>query len=582
MSLRRLIPFATIALVAVPLIALPARAQAPAAQAPAARPAPAPIVSGPPKSYKPTMAVPNPTVTGPIAVHGKPGDATHDYPWMSTMHNLAGVGYVEEEFFFDGTARQFTTAANPQISPETAKYRSRMIVRRPKDMKQFNGTVLAEWQNVTAGYDLDAMWNGAFEHITRAGYIWVGITSQRVGVEGNATEKNGLRLWSPTRYGTLNIVNDNYSYDIFAQGMQAIKSPKGVNVLGGVTPKTVVAMGASQSAGRLGTYINSLHGYLGGPVDAYLIMIGGSLMRDDISVPVFQLYSETEIRAGAQKADTDLYRHWEVAGASHSTRRSAMNSGPLTKRDSAQRPPPSCKYPTWPRVPMNEVLGAVYDKVGAWAHDGPPPPKAPLIQRDANGPVRDAHGNALGGIRLAEFDPAVALNSRDNSGSQFCNLYGRYEPFSDAVIAQLYPTHAAYVAAAKASNAANLKAGFIVAADAKVSDERAEQSIFGYGYPCAAACLAGQDLVDSTYFFLGLNPKRNAFGARMAAIVRTIAAGDKAGGAAKAAADRKARGDLEAWVTDLSAMAGRGQISQTILAELGTGANAILKALPPA
>ena len=121
----------------------------------------------------------------------------------------------------------------------------------------------------------------------------------------------------------------------------------------------------------------------------------------------------------------------------------------------------------------------------------------------------------------------MALNSRDNSGSQFCNLYGRYEPFSDAVIAQLYPTHAAYVAAAKASNAANLKAGFIVAADAKVSDERAEQSIFGYGYPCAAACLAGQDLVDSTYFFLGLNPKRNAFGARMAAIVRTIAAGDK-------------------------------------------------------
>jgi hypothetical protein len=440
--------------------------------------------------------------------------------------------------------------------------------------------VLAEWQNVTAGYDLDAMWNGALEHITKNGYVWAGITSQRVGVEGNATEKNGLRLWSPTRYGTLNIVNDNFSYDIFAQGMQAIKNPKGVNVLGGVTPKTVVAMGASQSAGRLGTYINTLHGYLGGPVDAYLIMIGGSLQRDDISVPVFQLYSETEIRAGTQKADNDIYRHWEVAGASHSTRRSAMNSGPLTKRDSAQRPPPACTYPTWPRVPMNAVLGAVYDQVSRWAHDGPQPAKAPLIRRDASGPVRDARGNVLGGIRLAEFDPAVALNSRDNGGSQFCNLYGRYEPFSDAVIAQLYPTHQAYVAKAKAANAANLKAGYIDAADAAVSNQRAEQSIFGYGYVCAAACHAGQDLVDSTYYYLGLNPERDAYGTRAATIVRNIAAGAKAGGAAQAAANAKARRDIETWTADLSAMAGRGKISSTVLSELATGANAVLKALP--
>ena len=229
---------------------------------------------------------------------------------------------------------------------------------------------------------------------------------------------------------------------------------------------------------------------------------------------------------------------------------------------------------------MNAVLGAVYDQVSRWARDGVPPAKAPLVQRDASGPVRDARGNVLGGIRLAEFDPAVALNSRDNAGTQFCNLYGRYEPFSDAVIAQLYPSHDAYVKAVNARTDANLKAGYIVAADAKVSRDRAAQSIFGYGYPCAAACHAGQDLVDSTYFYLGLSPQRDAFGSRMATIVRNIAAGDKAGGAAEAAANAKARRDIERWVADLSAMAGRGQISPTILSELGTGANAVLKALP--
>ena len=38
-------------------------------------------------------------------------------------------------------------------------YRTRVIVRRPVSADDFNGTVLVEWQNVTAGYDLDALWN---------------------------------------------------------------------------------------------------------------------------------------------------------------------------------------------------------------------------------------------------------------------------------------------------------------------------------------------------------------------------------------------------------------------------------------
>jgi hypothetical protein len=518
-------------------------------------------------------------VSGPIAVRGKSGDGNRNYPWMSTMHNLAAVGYVEEEFFFEGTAREFSPGANAQPTG-TTPYKSRILVRRPRDMSKFNGTVLAEWQNVTAGFDLDAMWNGAFEHIIRSNYVWVGISAQRVGLEGNATDKNGLKQWSPARYGTLNIPNDNFSYDIFAQGMQALDNPQGTNLLGGAKPRTIIAMGASQSAGRLATYINSLHPQLGGPVDAYLIMIGGSLTRDDINVPVFSLYSETEVRAGNVKPDNDVYRHWEVAGASHSTRRSSMNSGPTIRRDGAMRPPPSCTYPTWPRVPMNHVLGAVYDQVTRWAQGGPAPPRAPLVERNAQGAVRDAKGNVLGGIRLAEFDPATARNSSDNGGTQFCNLYGRYEPFSDAVIAQLYPTHEAYVAAARARTDANLRAGYIVEADARESRARAEQSVFGYGYPCAAACKAGQDLVDSTYYYLGVSPRRDEFGSRMATIVRNIAAGDKAGGAAEAAANAKARRDIERWTADLSAMAGRGQVSATVLGELGTGANAILRALP--
>ena len=54
-------------------------------------------------------------------------------------------------------------------------------MRRPVDATDFNGTVLMEWQNVTAGYDLDALWNPL--HTTRAGYAWIGVSAQRVGVD---------------------------------------------------------------------------------------------------------------------------------------------------------------------------------------------------------------------------------------------------------------------------------------------------------------------------------------------------------------------------------------------------------------
>src|SRR5262245_11948366 len=58
-------------------------------------------------------AVPNPLVTGPIPATVAPGNALRDYPWLSTMHNLSAVGYVEEEFFVEGTARRFNTAGLP-------------------------------------------------------------------------------------------------------------------------------------------------------------------------------------------------------------------------------------------------------------------------------------------------------------------------------------------------------------------------------------------------------------------------------------------------------------------------------------
>ena len=176
------------------------------------------LVLAGPNAIAQSKAGANPTVTGPILARAPLGDPSHDYPWMTGLHNLAAVGYVEEEYFYEGAASRFDTAAGQpaSVAGTGQRYKTRMIIRRPISARKFNGVVLAEWENVTAGYDLDAMWGGGFEHIVRGGYTWVGISAQRVGVHGQApnpatpgSQNNGLKVWSPARYGSLDIVNDD-------------------------------------------------------------------------------------------------------------------------------------------------------------------------------------------------------------------------------------------------------------------------------------------------------------------------------------------------------------------------------------
>ena len=78
-------------------------------------------------------AAPNPTVSGPIASPAIPGDVSHDYTFFATTHDLGTRGYVEEEFFFDGTANRYTTPplATATIQDSGHPYRTRMVVRRP-------------------------------------------------------------------------------------------------------------------------------------------------------------------------------------------------------------------------------------------------------------------------------------------------------------------------------------------------------------------------------------------------------------------------------------------------------------------
>src|SRR4029079_12162085 len=144
--------------------------------------------------------------------------------------DLSKKGYVEEEYYVTGTAKRYIfpdPMNNAAVADGAFDYKTRMIVRRPADPAKFNGTVIAEWYNVTLGQDIDFNWATSRDYFMRAGYAVVSISAQKVGVER-------LRAWSPARYGDLTVAapdttppdplrtGDVLSWDIFSQALMAL------------------------------------------------------------------------------------------------------------------------------------------------------------------------------------------------------------------------------------------------------------------------------------------------------------------------------------------------------------------------
>src|SRR5437870_5067682 len=175
----------------------------------------------------------------------------------------------------------------------TAPYTTRAVVMRPINRRRFNGTVVVEWLNVSGGADAGPDWMLGHNELVREGFAWVGVSAQRVGVEGlqSAAAPNG----DAARYANLSHPGDNYSYDMFSQAGQAIRDDA-PTVLGGLKPKHIIAIGESQSAGRLVTYIDAVHP-LAHVYDGFLVhsRMGGPPIRDDVGVPVLVFQPETDV-----------------------------------------------------------------------------------------------------------------------------------------------------------------------------------------------------------------------------------------------------------------------------------------------
>ncbi|GGI92187.1 alpha/beta hydrolase domain-containing protein [Halopseudomonas pertucinogena] len=407
-----------------------------------------------------------PTTEGPIpgAPPGDPKSAVLEqtYPFFATQGELRRRGYVEEEFYLYGEADAYSSTG--ELLDQAVPYRTRIVVRRPKSERRFNGTVIMEWQNVTAGYDLDALWHG--EQLTREGFAWVGVSAQRVGVDF-------LREWSPTRYGELDVtgagqyMTDQLSYDIFAQAAQAVREGEGP--MGNLQVDKVIAAGGSQSAGRMTIYYDYILPQIADPVfDGYNFVVGSGPSRVGTE-PVFHILAETDVRsAEGRRPDSDVYRRWEVAGAAHSGYQGQAYRAPLSERDLPDGAPQyDCLREPFSRVPLHHVVVAGHVHLARWI-DGKAPPRAPYLRFDGASKVRNELGLAQGGIQLPQMRVPTAVNTGDNAGQTFCFLFGSHQPLEEAQLRSMYRSHNRYVTLVSAAVALNVSRGYLLPGDGLV------------------------------------------------------------------------------------------------------------------
>jgi len=456
---------------------------------------------------------------------------------VGSFTDVDAINYEEAEFFLSGTAHAYTSPSRLTADgkwssiaegPTTAAYKTRAIVFMPKDKSKFNGTVYVEWLNVSGTADASPDWVHSHIEVARQGAAYVLASAQSAGIK---TLKSSNPWWVPAvpyavsdavRYASLKHPGDSYSYDIYSQIGQAVWDG---GLLGELQAQSVIALGESQSAFRLTTYINAVQPLVN-VYDGFIVhstfgagaalnslprqhVAGGfTIIRDDLHVPVLTLMTETDVSFSFQMArqdeeDSGNFRLWEIPGTAHydsygleiGTIDTGAGEGEVMSLEKLRNPN---KAPT-PGImecanginagPAHWVINAAMHWINLWVKDGISPPIAPRIETltQPGLPVvfnLDEHGNVLGGIRTPFLDAPVATLSGGGNGaaenaplfSAFCGLFGQTIPFTDEKLLSLYPSHDVFVEKFRAATDAAVSAGFLLPEDALKLNDAAEST----------------------------------------------------------------------------------------------------------
>lgn len=409
-------------------------------------------------------------------------------------YDLATLGYGAEEFFVSGTAQSYAPVGS-------AEYTTRIVVVLPTDPAKFNGTVLVEWLNVSGGIDAPAVWFMAHREIVRGGYAYVAVSAQQVGVEGGDSlvgADMSLKAQDPERYSILCHPGDAFAYDMFTHVGRLVRD----GAIDGLEPETVLAVGESQSAMFLTTYVNDVdpivsvfdgflvHSRFGpaAPLDGTSAIRASDPVpfRDHLRVPVLTVLTETDVVDGhlpgyhqARRPDGERFRAWELPGSAHADnytiRVGFIDSGaaPVEQLAAAYTPTDQLmgtklSYFINFAPQHHYVLQAAVDALNAWVRTGAAAPAAaPIELTDGDQLVLDANGLAGGGVRTPWVDvPTARTSGLADNESPMSFLFGSGEPFDADTLQALYPGGSAeYLARFTEALDRTVEAGFLLPHD---------------------------------------------------------------------------------------------------------------------
>lgn len=433
---------------------------------------------------------------------------------LLSAFDLADVGYAAREFLVSATASSYVPAT--ELGPDgrwdvtpgaTADFTTRIVTVTPTDPARFNGTVLVEWLNVSGGIDAAAVWMMAHREIVRAGYAYVAVSAQRVGIDGGDSLLGvdmSLKRQDPQRYADLRHPGDAFSYDIFSHIGGLLKQRA---LLADLPVQRVIALGESQSAMFLTTYINAVDP-LARRYDGFLVhsrfgpaapLDGSSIFdestepqvvsfRPELRVPLLTVVTETDVFGGprngyyfARQPDNERLRVWEIAGAAHADNYTIqvafIDSGSAPLDDIVAGYAPT-------NVLMGQqlahninfgpqhhyVVQAALAALNSWVATGEPAPHAePLRVSESLGPqpVLDGSGLARGGVRTPWVDVPVARTSGlGGQESIMSAIFGSGELFDTATLSRLYPGgRTQYLDRFAAALDTAIDSGFVLSAD---------------------------------------------------------------------------------------------------------------------
>jgi hypothetical protein len=440
---------------------------------------------------------------------------------VSGSVDLDAAGYVGEEWFLTSSARSYSLAGERSEDgnwdashADEASFKTRIVVRRPQDPARFNGTVVVEWFNVTGGLDAGPDWLFLHRHLLREGAAWVGVSAQKAGIDGGGLVPGmPLKQADAERYGSLVHPGDRYSFDIFNEVERVLRTP-GSGLLGALEAQSVIAVGESQSAGFLVSYVNAvdpieqlfdaflIHGRPGtaagidgnyvrssppGEIqNVSAVATKGHLIREDVRVPVLTLQSETDVvtlgSGRARQPDSENFRLWELAGAAHFDTyglvATHVDREGVSVEELARHMQPtdrllglSSDFPVNAGPQQHYVANAAFSHLERWARDGTPPPEAPRLEtRDTAGTdlARDDLGVVRGGLRTPWVEaPTAALSGDHPGGEGFMFLFGKTLAFDTTTLERIYPGGAdEHRSRFDAATAAAVRDGFLLETDA--------------------------------------------------------------------------------------------------------------------